>query len=567
MLLGLHIKNVALIEEAEIEFSEGLNILTGETGAGKSMIIDSINFVLGGRVTKDFVRKGAEKAVVQAEFSITDKGIFEVLENLGIETSDEIIVINRTMTSEGKSSARINGVVVTISMLKQVSETLIDIHGQHEHQSLLNPKKHLQILDKFCGEDLDKFKEKLSICIEQYKEVLAKLKEVSGNDKEREERIDLLKYKINEIESASLKIDEEENLEERKEYLNNIEKISRISQKCAMLLYSGTEEQNSALDNVNEAVRQLEELLSIDEKMEDVYESLLNISALLEETGRFIRQYSDSLETDIDEIDMLEERLDLIYRLKKKYGQTIKDILLVQEKSQTELEFIENSEEQRGKLTEEKNSIYNQIKSICDIMSNIRITKAAEISKEIELQLKDLEMKNAYFDIKVIQKETFNSKGRDAVEFMISANLGEEPKPLAKIASGGEMSRIMLAMKTVVADADVIETFIFDEIDAGISGNTASRVGEKLSIIAGKRQIICITHLPQIAAMADFHFLIEKTTEKTRTITKVIRLQEEGQIEEISRLMGGFSGGSLVTRAAEEMKKAANTFKNTKRYK
>ncbi|MGE4213339.1 MAG: DNA repair protein RecN [Anaerotignaceae bacterium] len=561
MLLGLHIKNVALIEEAEIEFGKGLNVLSGETGAGKSMIIDSINFVLGERTSKDFVRRGQAKAQVEAEFEIKDSETLRTIEEIGVEADDSIVIIQRTMTADGKSTNRVNGTSVTASMLKQISVGLIDVHGQHEHQSLLNAARHMDILDKFCGEKSEQYKADLGVRVKEYKSILAQIKALDGDEDERQKKIDALEFKINDIEDAALKKGEEEALLERKVYLNNIEKITKYTHNTMELLYLGSDEEMSAADKIAQATETVGNLKLIDQECEQIYDELSEVATALDEVIRKFKRYSDEIYSDPEELDEIEERLDLIYRLKKKYGATVEEVLTFKQQAQAELDFITHSEEELKKLTIRKADIFSQIKADCKKMTDLRLKTAQQLEQDIEKQLKELEMKNASFKIVVKQKETFNSKGCDNVEFMISANLGEGLKPLAKIASGGEMSRVMLAMKTVVADAESIDTFIFDEIDTGVSGKTATRVGEKMAAIGKKRQILCITHLPQIAAMADSHFLIEKSVKGEKTVTEVTALNYNGAVEELSRLMGGGEAGNLVTKAAEEMKNHADEYK------
>lgn len=561
MLLGLHIKNVALIEEAEIEFGKGLNVLSGETGAGKSMIIDSINFVLGERTSKDFVRRGQAKAQVEAEFEIKDSNTLRTIEEFGIEAEDNIVIIQRTMTADGKSTNRVNGTSVTASMLKQISEGLIDVHGQHEHQSLLNAVRHMDILDKFCGEELEQYKADLGVSIKEYKSVLMQIKALDGDEDEREKKIEALEFKINDIEDAALKEGEEDALLERKAYLNNIEKITKYTHSAMELLYLGSDEEMSASDKIAQATEEVGNLKLIDQECQQIYDELNEVATSLEEVIRKFKKYCDGIFTEPEELNNIEERLDIIYRLKKKYGATVEEVLAFQQKAQEELDFITHSEEELKKLSKRKADIFSQIKADCKKMTDLRLKTAQKLEQDIEKQLKELEMKNASFKIVVKQKDTFNTRGCDNVEFMICANLGEELKPLAKIASGGEMSRVMLAMKTVVADAETIDTFIFDEIDTGVSGKTAARVGEKMATIGKTRQIICITHLPQIAAMADSHFLIEKSVKGEKTVTGVTPLNYDGAVEELSRLMGGGEVGNIVTKAAEEMKNHANEYK------
>jgi len=561
MLERLSINNIALIEKEEIEFGKGLNILSGETGAGKSMIIDSLNFVLGERTGRDIVRRGQDKAWVEAVFSFTDRTVLKQLQDMDIETEDGTVVIKRVLTSEGKSSSRINGSSVTSSMLKQLSESFIDIHGQHEHQSLLNPARHMDLLDKFCGAPLENLKTEMTEIIRKYKAILKGIEDISGDDAERQQKIDMLMFRIGEIDDAELSAGEEEQLAERKKVLNNAEKIKKLTGECLKLLHYGGEKGQSVMDSIGESVKAMNNVSNIDSSAEEIYDMLCEAEAQLDETVKSLKIYAENVSSNEIELEEIEERLDLIYRLKRKYGNTVEDILTYREDCQNELDFIINSEEELKRLKGEKAVLFARIKDICDDMDKIRVSTAAVIEEKIENQLKDLEMKNAKFKISVTKKETFNSKGCNVVEFLITPNAGEELKPLAKIASGGEMSRVMLALKTVIANADCIDTFIFDEIDTGVSGKTAQKVAEKMAIISKERQILCITHLPQIAAMADNHFLIEKNVVDDKTVSGVRALNVDGSIDEIARLIGG-EKTELVEMTAEEMKMKAEKYKD-----
>ena len=561
MLERLSISNIALIEKEEIDFSRGLNILSGETGAGKSMIIDSLNFVLGERTGRDIVRRGCDKASVEAVFCFNDASVLKCLEDMEIEADDGCVVIKRVLTSEGKSSCRINGSTVTASMLKQLSESFIDIHGQHEHQSLLNPTKHMDILDKFCGAPLENLKEEMTELIKQYKVILKGLEDLSGDDEKRQQKIDMLTFNINEIDDAALSAGEENELDERKTVLNNAERIKKLTNECLRLLYYGSDKGQAAVDSVGECVKNMLNVNNIDPSSEDVYNMLCDAEAQLDETVKCLKSYAENISSNERELEDIEERLDLIYHLKRKYGNSVEEILAFRQKAQEELDFILNSEAELKKLKAEKAHIFSRIKAICDGMDSIRTSTAQIIEKKIEEQLKDLEMKNARFKIQVSKKDTFNSKGCNVVEFLIAPNAGEDMKPLAKIASGGEMSRVMLALKTVTANADCIDTFIFDEIDTGVSGKTAQKGAEKMALIAKQRQILCITHLPQIAAMADSQFLIEKNVIDGKTVSGVKKLDRNGCIDEIARLIGG-EKTELVEKTAAEMKQKAENFKN-----
>ncbi|MBO8434756.1 MAG: DNA repair protein RecN [Tyzzerella sp.] len=561
MLENIRIKNVALIEESDIKFKGGLNILSGETGSGKSMIIDSINFALGGRVNRDFIRKDTESARVEALFS-GNEYINSILSENGIETEDDFsVIITRTFNTSGKSVCRINGTMVTAGAVKNISEYLIDIHGQHEHQSLLNPKKHIFLLDKFCGVALDEKLEVLGVLYSQYKSVLKSIDELNGDEMQRAQRMDMLYFQKEDIENAKLKVGEEEELTERRKVLSNLEKVVRLAGNSLELLYEGSLNGVSATDNISDALYNIQTLADIDPSISHISENLSTVSALLDDVCHELKAYFRNAESDPDELMRIDERLNMIYSLKRKYGKSIAEILEFYNRIVKELEFMENSEEILSKLYLEKSKLEDEINLICKEISDIRKEKALIIESEIEKELKDLEMKNAIFKINIKDKEMFTSKGKDNVEFLISANMGEELKPLSRIASGGEMSRVMLALKSILSEVDTIDTFIFDEIDTGVSGRTAQKVAEKMSNVSKKNQIICITHLPQIASMADNHLLIEKYTENNRTTTDVIQLSNEESISEICRLMGGVTITDATIQAAKDMKLQADNFK------
>ncbi|MCI1959532.1 MAG: DNA repair protein RecN [Clostridia bacterium] len=561
MLEELSIKNIALIKYADIFFKEGLNILSGETGAGKSMVLGALGFVLGGRGSRELVRNGEEKAYAEAVFSGISKQVIETAKDLGIECDDDCIIIKRTITSEGKTKNRVNGSPVTVSMIRQLAENLIDIHTQNEHQSLLDSSKHIDILDSFCMPEIEEYIEELSKLNLQYRTVLKKFKSISGSVEEKERRTDLLKYKINEIGESNLKLGEEDELLERRKMLNNSEKLLNYSNTCLQLLVYGSDESQAAADKTGEALRLASLIASVDKSASSVCGELENAYAQIKDAAQILKDYSESLSGDPNEINEVEERLDLIYRLKRKYGSTIEEILAQKDSAEEELKFIENSDKLRTEYTQQKDELMKKIKNICSKMNTIRNDKARIIEKQIEKQLYDLEMKNAKFCINVTRKDTFSNKGADDVEFYISANAGEEMKPLSKTASGGEMSRIMLGLKTVTAGNDNIGTFVFDEIDSGVSGKTAQKVAEKMAYISKSQQIICITHLPQIASMADRHFYIEKKSENGHTISNVYLLEKNEQIRELGRLIGGRQT-EAVMKAALEMKDLSDKRKN-----
>lgn len=560
MLEYLYIENVALIEKIEIVFNYGLNILSGETGAGKSIIIDSINFVLGERAGKDFIHRGAEKATVEVLITVNNNSVIDEIESMGIEVDEEnSILISRTINLNGKTNNRINGKNVTIGMLKEISSILIDIHGQNEHQSLFNPNKHIDMLDRFCGEKINSLKLNLAEEYKKYREILNSIDSIDGDSEKRQSKIDLYEYQIKEIDDAHLKIGEEEELIEKRKMMNSTEKLKSLTNAALEFLYRS--EEMAAVDRISSALNNLYDIYMIDSSQKKVYEDLESIYAQLEDVVTNIRHYNDNIEYEPHIIDEIENRLDLIYNLKRKYGSTLEEILKYYDTVSEKLKMILNSEHELIKLTDKKNKAEENIKKICSEISIERIKYGEKIQKHIERILNELGMKNALFSINITKKENFSSNGWDKVEFLISPNKGENLKPLAEIASGGEMSRVMLALKTVLAAVDNIETFIFDEIDTGISGRTAQQVAEKLAVIGKSHQILCITHLPQIAAMGDKHYLIEKSTVENSTTTSVIELNYEDTICELARLIGGAQITQSTMNAAKEMKELAEKLK------
>lgn len=560
MLEKLYIKNVALIEELEVEFTKGLNILTGETGAGKSIIIDSINFVVGEKADRDFIHSGKDMAEVSAFITIENDDVLAELRNKDIEIADDnSLLVVRTINSDGKTACKINGKTVTLGMLKEVSEQIIDVHGQYEHQSLLNPGKHLLLLDRLCGNNIADNLEKLKERYKSYKAICKSMDEINGDDSDREAKIDLYKFQIDEIKMAELKPNEEEELAARKALISSGVKLKDFANNALEVLYRS--ENGSASDKIAEAVSDLNNIVQLDSNAAEMYEELEGLSAQLESIVSKIRHYADSVDSDPRLLDDIELRLQLIYDMKRKYGNSIAEIENYAKEAKEKLEFIQNSEEMIMEYTIRKEADERIINKLCEEISSVREEFAVMIGKDIEDVLYDLGMINAVFKIDVEKKPSFDAMGLDKVEFMISANLGEEPKPLAKIASGGEMSRVMLALKVILAKVDTIDTFIFDEIDAGISGRTAQRVAEKMALIAKDHQILCITHLPQIAAMADTHYFIEKNTLDNSTHIDVTRLIGDTVTVELARLIGGAKITDATMKAAEEMKQMADKLK------
>jgi len=557
MLEYLHIKNVALIDEEIINFGEGLNILTGETGAGKSMVIDSLNFVLGEKVSKDFIRTGESNAFVEALFYLKEEKSLAAVSELGIEADENsAVLITREINKNGRNVSKINGRVATMNMVKELSSVLIDIHGQHEHQSLLDSSKHINLLDQFCGEQLQLLKKELKNEYRQYKDIQSSIRYLTGDERQREQKIDILQYQTKEIEAAALKENEEEELMQRRKILASAEKLSNGINEINQLI-NGSEENEGAVGQIYKVKELLRGLSSIDSALSPMAKISEELEIQLGELGLDIRHYGSLGEANPEELYNIEQRLDLIYALKKKYGSNIEEIFQNYEKMKKELDFIINSEGELIKLNKELKDSEAKIFKLCEEISVIRNNRAEKIQQQIEASLIELEMKNARFRIDIQRKKDFTDNGFDRIEFLISANAGEPLKPLSKIASGGEMSRVMLALKSVLADVDMIETLIFDEIDTGVSGRTAQKVAQKMALIAKKHQILCITHLPQIAAMADNHYLIEKKEEAGKTVTQVFELEGEKSVLELARLIGGVEITQTTIVAAQEMKQLA----------
>jgi len=572
MLLQLEISNIALIDRVSVEMGEGLNILTGETGAGKSVIIDSINAILGARLSKEMIRTGAEKALVEAVFQVDNERFADLLESMGIEPEEDgALIVSREFTLSGKNTCRVNGKMVTVSMLKAIGERLIDIHGQFDNQSLLKTENHIELLDSFGGEKIQALKQEYSSLLMEYRRVKSKIAEISGDRGERERKADLLKFQIDEIKKARLKVGEEEELNRQRLKLANSEKIVSALSTAYDLLFSGTSIKSSASDNINSALLELSDIARLDKKYDDIAKKLEDLSYQLEDVIYDIREERDRVEYDPALLEQIEERLDLISRLRRKYGSTIEEVLEYGKKIQRDLEEITRSEgvvnELRKRLEELDDRLYKLAKSI----NKERLAAIKVLKEKICNELSDLEMKRAKFKVNIEfddlpdsnGERRYTQNGLDRVEFLISTNEGEPLKPLSKIASGGEMARIMLAIKTILADVDKMPTLIFDEIDIGVSGKVAQKVGEKLSYVSKRHQVICVTHLAQIACMADNHYLIEKMPDGTGTRTRVKKLDDKEAQAEIARMMGGAVITEITKKHAEEMLRSAREFKSS----
>ena len=523
MITTLHIKNIGIIDDLSIDLNQGLNVLTGETGAGKTLIIDSIGIISGGRFSKEMIRKGENTSYIE----------ICMYEPNSKEAIDGNIIVSRQIWANGRNMCKINGRMVTVNELKDFMKRYIEIHGQNDNQTLLESKTHLMYLDSFIGDKIIEIKSKYYEKYQRFNEINIELKANYGDEKERERKLDLLRYQISEIEEANLTENEEEILEEKRKIMLNSEKISNNLNKADEAI------QNSSIDSLSIAIRALEKIETIDKNYEKVSSNLKGIYYELQELARDISNYKEDIYFDEQERKKTEERLDLINSLKRKYGNTIKEILEYKKDIQEEIQHIENLEDYNNKLKSELEQIQNEMEEMSEQINKIRVKQAQKLSESINLELKDLEMKNAKINVKVEKQENFNKEGKDKVEFLISTNLGEDEKELIKIASGGEMSRIMLAIKKVLSDTDKTPVMIFDEIDTGISGNAANAVAEKLNLISKFHQVLCISHLPNIAAAADYNYFISKKITNERTNTNVKLLQEKEVIEEIARISSG----------------------------
>lgn len=525
MISSLHIRNIGIIEDLSIDFNKGLNVLTGETGAGKTLIIDSLQIISGGRFSKDMIRKGENNSFVELCLYCPDN-------EKAIEGN---IIVSREIQVNGKNMCKINGRMVTVNELKDFMKQFIEIHGQNDNQNLLDSKLHLNYLDGFIGKEIiGEYKEKYKALYNRYLEIKENLKQNYGDDKERQRKLDLLRYQTEEIEKAKLKENEEEILEEKRKLFLNAEKIVENLNEADSLLSENT------IDALSMAIRALEKIEDIDKKYEKASNSLKSSYYELQELARDINGYKEDVYFDEEERNQIEERLDSIYSLKRKYGNSIKEILVYNEEVKKEISHIENLEEYNKKLKAELETIEKNMDILAEKISSIRKEYSKKLSEHINQELEDLEMKNAKINVKVdyIEKEFFKT-GKDIVKFYITTNLGEGEKELSKIASGGEMSRTMLAIKKVLADTDSIPVLVFDEIDTGISGKAANAVAIKLKAIAKKHQVMCISHLPNIAAIADYNYFISKNVKEDRTKTQIKLLEENEVIEEIARISSG----------------------------
>ncbi|MBE5882810.1 MAG: DNA repair protein RecN [Lachnospiraceae bacterium] len=559
MLQSLHVKNLALLEETEVEFRGGLNILTGETGAGKSLLIGSVNLALGGKFEREMLRSGADSALVELVFHSQDAKVLQKLTDMELPVEEDgTIIITRKM-QVGKSVCRINGETVTTRQIKELAEVLIDIHGQHEHQSLLHKKNHMEILDSYCGEEFMTPAARVGELYQQCHTLRQTIDEEAMDEEAKAKEQALAEFEYREIEEARLIIGEDEELEQRYRLMSNSRKITEALAESYQ--YTGSESDAGAGNALSRAVRLLRSITMYDSRLEQLEEQLSEVESLLADYNHDVAEYMSDCEFDEEDFKVVEDRLNLLNHLKGKYGNTLEAVIRYGESRQKLLEKLADYDAYMQKLEKELAVKQGELQQACEALSAIRSRNAGLLSAKLKEALVQLNFLTVEFEIAVRPGQSITAKGYDDVEFLISTNPGEAMKPLSQVASGGELSRIMLAIKTVLAGRDDIDTLIFDEIDAGISGKTAWKVSEQLDMVARNHQVICITHLPQIAAMADVHFVIEKSSTDATTITDIRYMENEESMAELARLLGSDTLTSAALSNAREMKEQARAFK------
>lgn len=565
MLLQLNIKNFALIEELTISFEEGFNVLSGETGSGKSILIDAVNYALGSKFNKELIRTGEKKTFVEAVFSLENPKTFEVLKELDIEAED-LVIISRETFQTGKSIAKVNGKSILLSTLKTISSTLLDIHGQHENQNLLAPENHIFYVDNY-GEN------KIKKILENYREKYNKLSivksrifELSGKNGEIEKLIDFLKYQIDEINAANLKVSEEEELEEKYKVLSNAERINKTLNLCYLALYSGTDNAQSIYDSLGNVIKELSSLENSFPKIKNICDSLQDAYYNIEESIEQIRSIKEDIYYNENELEYVNSRVYQISGLKKKYGRNVEEILQYRDSIKKQYKELVNSSDIIEGLKKEKGKLQDELKLIGHQLHKERKNIAENLEKRIKHELNFVGLEKSVFKINVELGDKLNFNGMDKVQFAISTNPGEPLKPLEKTVSGGELSRIMLALKTVFVDKDQIPSVIFDEIDTGISGRIAQCVAEKMYSISKKHQVFCVTHLPQIACISDTHYWVSKEVEDEKTYTRVTKMNKEEKEHEIAKMIGGSEVTKLTLEHAKELIKMADSKKAQLRY-
>ena len=558
MLQSLYLENIALIEKLGIELFPGFNVLTGETGAGKSIIIDAVNFVLGERTSRDLIRNGAARAKVEAVFSLNEgDAAFAALAALGIECDGNELILSRELSAAGRNACRVNGTLVPVASLKSVSDTLVDIHGQHEHQALLDAENHISYLDAYCHADSLPIIEKIDAIVSRRNELMLKRNSGFSSQREREREMDMLRYQIEEIASANLEVGEEERLSAEKTVLLNAERI-RTALETAHMALSGAEE-GSALSAIDTARRSMRDIAALNKDYEALGDKIEELYYAAEDISFVLRDTSENVESDMQRLEEIEQRLKLISDLKRKYGRTVEDVIDFGKDAGTKLNELENAEALAAELDAKLDKLKAEYNVAADELSKVRRAAGDRLKRDVLNELKDLGMAKAMFDVALSDASGGEPRkgGRETAEFMLSANPGEPLKPLEKVASGGELSRIMLCFKSIFADNDRVPTLIFDEIDTGISGRTAAVVGEKMLGIAKKHQVICVTHLAQIAALAEAHLMVRKYDDGKNTFVETRQLNEEEKVQRIAQMMDGESDSpSALTHARELIARA-----------
>lgn len=562
MLQSLHVKNIALIDELEIDFGKGLNVLSGETGSGKSIIIGSINTALGAKVSKEVIRRDADYALIELVFTDEEEELRNLFEQNGLQYDDGMVVLSRKILAGGKSTAKINGETVSLSILKQIASALVNIHGQNEHQSLLYSSNHIDIVDRFVKENIADLKNEIKENYELYTELRAEYENALCDEAERLREISFLKYAVSEIETAKLVEGEEEELFARHKLLVNGKNLVEGISTAYNLVSEGNE---SATERMGRAARQLSKLSEYDERVSELIDKLACAEDILRDFTECAREYIYNLDNSEEELAAVEQRLDLIRNMKAKYGNTISTILAYGEEAGVKLSKYEDYDAYVENMSMKLEKLSDKLEKLSDKLSVERQKGAKVLSEKITAALKELNFLDVRFEIRFNRLEKYTSNGFDEIEFFISTNPGEPIMPLSKVASGGELSRIMLAIKSVLADKDDVGTLIFDEIDTGISGRTAQKVAERLVVISAARQVLCITHLPQLAAMADCHYLIEKTNSNDRTNTSIKRLNPIESEKEVARILGGVEITEHTLESAGEMRSMALKFKESLR--
>jgi len=567
MLVELSIKDFAIIDNIKINFTKGLNVITGETGSGKSILIEALGMILGSRTSKDFIRTGCDKAVLEGVFYIEDLSTLRpILNDLSIDIDhDNLLIITKEIFANGPSLSKVNGRAMNLTMLKTITTKLVDIFGQHEHQSLLDINNHQLLVDAFGDEDFTSLKSTIKELYDELQEEKKKIKSLSMDSGERDREIDILRFQIEEIDEANLTMEDEHSIEAEFKKLSNINKISQSVELALSYLDSDDYDFQGAINLVNKSLSLVSSAKEFDEKLESFFNRLSEINYELQDINRELNYYLNSIDIDMERLNYLHERIDLVNKLKRKYGNSIDSIFKFRDEAEERLNKLLNFEKEYENSLSRIKELEEKLDKNCSKLSEMRKKIANILEENVKAELSQLNMSNVDFKVDFIRTAQFTPQGFDKIEFLISTNPGEGLKPLSKIISGGEMSRIMLAFKSILAFLDKIPTLIFDEIDAGISGRTAQIVGEKIYNISKKHQVICISHLPQIAALADSHFVINKVSKANRTISEVSRLSDQERVEEMARLIGGVDLTTTTLKHASEMIEMSKKLKNNSR--